>query len=140
EEGAHGRTDTASAAPGRGWRKGGRHLPRARSQRSDLLRVEEEVFGLGIERATRTAAAARGERQAQAVGRGSFAGPAHAAGDCPKKAVRPRQRRELGRWTQAAFAVSTRRVAGLMLIDRSTMSYRSRRDPQDSLRMRLHQL
>ena len=27
-----------------------------------------------------------------------------------------------------------------MLIDRSTMSYRSRRDPQDALRMRLHQL
>jgi hypothetical protein len=25
---------------------------------------------------------------------------------------------------QAAFAVSTRRVAGLMLLDRSTMSYR----------------
>ena len=31
-------------------------------------------------------------------------------------------------------------MAGLMLLDRSTMSYRSRRDPQDLLRMRLHQL
>jgi transposase InsO family protein len=27
-----------------------------------------------------------------------------------------------------------------MLLDRSTMTYRSRRDPQDALRMRLHQL
>jgi putative transposase len=36
--------------------------------------------------------------------------------------------------------VSTRRVAGLMMLNRSTMTYRSRRDPQDALRMRLHQL
>jgi putative transposase len=54
--------------------------------------------------------------------------------------VRPRHRRELGRWTQTAFAVSTRRVAGLMLINRSTMTYQSWRDPQDALRRRLHQL
>jgi putative transposase len=27
-----------------------------------------------------------------------------------------------------------------MMIDRSTMAYRSRRDPQHALRMRLHQL
>jgi putative transposase len=64
----------------------------------------------------------------------------HAVGDSPKKAVRPRHRRELGRWTQTAFAVSTRRLAGLMPINRSTMTYQSRRDPQDALRMRLHQL
>jgi len=31
-------------------------------------------------------------------------------------------------------------VAGLMMINRSTMTYQSRRDPQDALRMRLHQL
>jgi hypothetical protein len=29
---------------------------------------------------------------------------------------------------------------GLMLINRSTMTYQSRRDPQDALRMRLHKL
>src|SRR5579872_5241628 len=100
EEGAYERTDTASAAPGRGWGEGGRHLPRAWGERSDLLRVEEEVFGLGIERTARTSAAPRGERQAQAAGRGPFAGSAHAAGDRPKKAVRPPQPRELGRWAQ----------------------------------------
>jgi hypothetical protein len=47
--------------------------------------------------------------------------------------VRPRQRRELGRWTQTVFALSTRRVAGLMLLDRSTLCYKRRRDPQDAL-------
>jgi len=68
---------------------------------------------------------ARGEREAQAVGRGP---PIGSAQEIVHKAVVPRQRRELRRWTQAAFAVSTRRVLGLMLIDRSTMTYRSRRD------------
>jgi putative transposase len=40
----------------------------------------------------RVASVARGERQAQAVGRRSLVGPAYAAGDRAKKAVRPRQR------------------------------------------------
>jgi len=39
---------------------------------------------------------------------GSFAGPAHAAGDRTKKAVKSRHRRELGRWAQAAFEASER--------------------------------
>jgi hypothetical protein len=29
--------------------------------------------------------------------------------------------RELGRWTETVFALSTRRVAGLMMLTRSTM-------------------
>jgi hypothetical protein len=31
--------------------------------------------------------------------------------------MRPRHRRELGRWTQTVFALSTRRVSGLMMIN-----------------------
>jgi putative transposase len=65
---------------------------------------------------------------------------AHPAGDRAKKAVRPRHRRELGSCTQTVFAFSTRRVAGLMMLDRSTMYYKSRRDPQDALRVRLCEL
>lgn len=38
-----------SAAPGRGRHEDKRSLPRARHQRSDVLRVEEKVRGLGIE-------------------------------------------------------------------------------------------
>jgi putative transposase len=38
------------------------------------------------------------------------------------------------------FALSTRRVSGLMMINRSTMNYRSRRDPQHALRVRLREL
>ena len=62
------------------------------------------------------------------------------AGDRAKKAVRPRHRRELGRWTQTVFALSTRRVSGLTMINRSTMNYRSRRDPQHALRVRMREL
>jgi hypothetical protein len=54
--------------------------------------------------------------------------------------VRTRHRRELGRRTQTVFALSTRRVSGLMMINRSTMNYRSRRDPQHALRVRMREL
>src|SRR6266704_2354999 len=35
---------------------------------------------------------------------------------------------------------NTRRVSGLMMINRSTMNYRSRRDPQHALRVRMREL
>jgi putative transposase len=38
------------------------------------------------------------------------------------------------------FALSTRRVSGLMMINRSTMHYRSRQDPQHALGVRLREL
>jgi putative transposase len=66
--------------------------------------------------------------------------PAHAAGDRAKKAVKPRHRRELGRWTQAAFGVTERRVARLLPIQLATLRYRCRRDPQLGLRIRLREL
>ena len=38
------------------------------------------------------------------------------------------------------FALSARRVTGLMMINRSTLLYRSRRDPQHALPVRLREL
>lgn len=38
------------------------------------------------------------------------------------------------------FALSTRRASGLVKITRVTLKYRSRRDPQQALRMRLREL
>jgi hypothetical protein len=88
-------------------------VPRARYQRSYVILLGEQARGPGAERVARAAAAARGKLEAQAAGRGSLIGPAHAAGGHPKKAVRlsPSHRRELGRWTQAAFVMSERRVS-----------------------------
>jgi putative transposase len=36
--------------------------------------------------------------------------------------------------------VSTRRVSGLMMVNRATMNHRSRRDPQTALKLRLREL
>ena len=47
---------------------------------------KKKYSGLGLSELRETAAVARGEREAQAVGCGSFVGSAPAAGDRPKKA------------------------------------------------------
>ena len=59
--------------------------------------MEKEVCSAGFERA---AGAALGEREAKATGAGSEPGPAHPLGDCRKKTVRPRARRELAELAQ----------------------------------------
>ncbi len=46
----------------------------------------------------------------------------------------------MGRWAQAAFEVSERRVARLLPIQLATLRYHCRRDPQTALRMRLREL
>src|SRR5580704_7520782 len=115
QESAERRADLTSVAPGGEWAKGGRHLSRARGQRSDILRVEEKVQRPGAERTVRVATVAGRERQAQAAGGGPVTGPAHAAGDRAKKAIKPRQRRELGQWLRAVSAASSRRLSGLMM-------------------------
>jgi putative transposase len=46
----------------------------------------------------------------------------------------------LARWAQAAFEMSERRVSGLLPVQRATLRYHSRRDPQTALRMRLREL
>ena len=56
-----------------------------------------------------------------------------------KKAVKPRQRRALGLWTQTVFALSRRRAAGLMNITCKILVYLSPRPPQNALRMRLRE-
>ena len=71
-----------------------RRLPPARHQRSDLLRVEEEVREPGSDGAARTAAVARRERQAQASPGGSHARQARPERDRAKKSLTPARRRE----------------------------------------------
>src|SRR5271156_2493970 len=101
---------------------------------------KKKYSGLGLNELRDLRQFARGEWKAQAAGRRSVGGPAHPPGDRAKKAVRPSHRRELGRWTQTVFAQSTRRVSGLMMINRSTMNHQSRRDPQHALRVQLREL
>ena len=111
-------------------------LPQAWRQSTDVLPLEEEVCRAGLERA---APATRGELQAQAVGRGPQPGPAHFAGDCRKKAVKPRRRRELAEWAQPVRCLRQRRL-GLIPVERGTLRYQQHRDPQDALRVRRREL
>jgi len=54
--------------------------------------------------------------------------------------VKPRHRRVLARWAQAAYQASERRVSRLVLIQRSTLRYQGHRDRQEGLRIRLREL
>ncbi len=78
---------------------------------------KKKYAGLGLQRASRTAATARGEREAEALGSGPQPGPAHPSGDRRKKAVRPRVRRELAEWAQQAHQLSQRRAARLIPVE-----------------------
>jgi len=49
-------------------------------------------------------------------------------------------RRELAEWAQQAHDLSQRHAAGLIPVDRATLRYEHRRDPQDALRVRLREL
>ena len=57
-----------------------------------------------------------------------------------QKTVRPRDRRVLARWAQTTYQVSERRISRLLPMARAFLQYRSRRDPQVALRMRLREL
>lgn len=57
-----------------------------------------------------------------------------------KKVVKPRQRRTLTHWAQECYQLSERRAAGLLVMSRSTLRRKSRRDPQEALRRRLREL
>jgi putative transposase len=88
------------------------HLPRAWGQRSDLLRVEKKYSGLRLSE-VRELRQLREENAKLKRLVADLSLDRHMLQEIvQKKAVRPRQRRELRRRTQAAFAVSTRRVAG----------------------------
>ncbi len=54
--------------------------------------------------------------------------------------MRPARKRELVRRAQEQYGASERRACGLIQIGRTTHRYRSIRDPQDELRLRLKEL
>ena len=74
------------------------------------------------------------------AGGGSFSGRADSAGDRLKKAVKPRQRCRLARWTQEAYQIGARRAARLVQVSRSTLLYQSRKPTQEHLRRRLREI
>ncbi len=79
--------------------------------------------------------------EAQDLGCGSESGQAHLTGKCYQKGLEAQQaRRELVSSVRQAYGVSEKRACELIGITRWTNRYRSRRDGQADLRMRLQGL
>lgn len=93
-------------------------MPQAGDQPGDVLHVEEAIRWFGSAGIARAAPVAGREWPFEAAGSGPDAGSAE---DCLKKAVKPRQKRRLVRWTQKAYQISERRAARVMDIAVSTV-------------------
>jgi len=102
--------------------------------------VEEEVWWDGRHRAGAAEATGRREPAFEETGGGFVLGQTHPARGAGKKSLKPARRRELARWLAQAFAVSQRRACRLVLLGRSTFSYRSQAQDQGALRLRLKEL
>jgi putative transposase len=64
----------------------------------------------------------------------------HSPGSAVKKGLKPAARRQLVSHAREAYRLSEKRACGLMGITRWSNRYRSRRDPQDELRLRMREL
>src|SRR5690349_10377568 len=120
--------------------KVGEYLPRVRSLAAGVLQLEAAFCRFGFERTARTAAATRREPQAEDAGGRSNPGQAYSAGGALKKGLKPAARRELVSDIRKGYQLSERRACGLIGITRWINRYRSRRDRQPELRMRIREL
>ena len=57
-----------------------------------------------------------------------------------KKAIKPRQRCRLARWTQEAYRIGARRSARLLQVPWATLLYKSRKKSQEPLIRRLREM
>jgi putative transposase len=85
-------------------------------------------------------ATGRGESPIKADGGGSFAGQAHAAGCALKKTLRPAHKRTLLVEIIDHYRVSEKRACRVIQICRTSYRYRSIRDEQVPLRMRINEI
>ena len=92
-----------------------------------FYRWKKQFAGLGLSGAARAAVAPPRKQQVETGRRGPHARSAHPAGDCPKKAVKPRARCTLAEWAQTVYRLSQRRAARLIPVHNETLRYRHRR-------------
>src|SRR5580704_16678652 len=86
EEGTHRRADHLRLAASRRRQESGRRLPGDGDIAAGVLQLEEALRGIGVERASRVAAVAGREWEAEDLGCGSESGQAHLTGSAIKKA------------------------------------------------------
>jgi hypothetical protein len=110
--------NSARAAAGREWRQDGRHLPRAGVSEAFYI-WKKEVRGTGAQRVACNGSCAK-RTLSLSTWVADLSLDRHILQEIRAKNVKPRQRGELGQWMQTVFALSKRRVSGLMMINRST--------------------
>src|SRR5580692_10242645 len=106
EEGTHRRADHLRLAASRRRQESGRRLPGDGDIAAGVLQLEEALRGIGVERASRVAAVAGREWEAEDLGCGSESGQAHLTGSAIKKGLKPAARRELVSSVRQAYGVS----------------------------------
>src|SRR3954447_2564296 len=140
EERAQRRADCIRSAAGGSGQEGGRYLPGDGCLATGVLQLEETLRRSGCKRVARTSAAAGREPEAEDTGGGSDTGQAYSAGGAVKKSLTPAARRELVESIRQQYQMSEKRACGLMGITRWSNRYRSCKDPQMALRLRLREL
>ena len=78
--------------------------------------------------------------QAETAGRRPVARQGHAAGCRSKKVLKPVKQREVMRYLMGRYAVSARRACRVVRTTRSSVYYKSRKDPLTALRQRMREL
>src|SRR5690606_9491587 len=140
KEQVHGGADHRDPPRGRSGRCGPRGVPARGNHGADLLPLEAEVRRHAGQRRSPAQAARGGEPAAEANRRGSSAEPPGAEGRAGKRIVTAGERRHVVEKIQAAAGVSERRAIRFTGFPRSTMRYRSVREPQEALRDRIREL
>src|ERR1700728_17875 len=121
------------------WPQGGGCGARSGGQQAHHLWLESQVRRAGSQRSAASAAIGRRERTVEEAGSGSEPGPGNAeSGDRKKRAELVDRRTDAG-WLREQYAVSERRVCGLLSMAVSSYRYESRQN-DDELRDRLVQL
>src|SRR4029079_2795806 len=136
-ERAQRRADRLRSAAGRSRQEGGRHLPRDGRIPTSLLQLEEALRRCWGKRVTRVAPVTRGKPPAKDSGRGPHAGQAYSPGGAVKKSLKPAAPRKLVEGVREAYQLSEQQACRLMGITRGSNRYRSRKDSQAALRLRL---
>jgi hypothetical protein len=115
-------------------------LPGDGGKRADALQLETQVSGDGSGRIAPVEAVGGREQAFEGASGGSDPGQTDLAGGALKKSLRPVRKRELAGQVVEWFEVSCQRACGLLVLQRSSFYYRSRKKEHVALKMRLKEL
>ena len=115
-------------------------MPEDGHYRADILPLEAEVWWFGSFGAEAVEAVGGRESEIEATGCGFEFGQEDVAGRVVKKVLRPAGKRKAVEFFRLAYDVSERRACRAIRFQRSSYRYRSIKEPQAPLRMRIKEL